>query len=100
MGPLPAAVKVAAYRIAAEALTNVVRHAGARSCRVRLATGDGALLVEVTDDGTGIPSDAPAGVGLLSLRERAAELGGTEVTCPAGGGTAVRARLPLGRRKA
>lgn len=94
---LPAAVEVAAYRIAAEALTNAARHAEAGRCVVRLAASDGRLLVEVSDDGRGIAPDRQAGVGLLPLRERAAELGGTsEVTCPPGGGTRVRAWLPLG----
>jgi signal transduction histidine kinase len=98
LGPLPAAVEVAAYRIAGEGLTNVVRHAAARECVVRLAVDDGDLVVEVADDGTGIAPDAEAGVGLVSLRERASELGGrSEVTCPATGGTVVRAWLPLRR---
>jgi signal transduction histidine kinase len=96
LGPLPAAVEVAAYRIVSEALTNVARHAGARRARVGLALDDGSVLVEVTDDGTGIAAEAQAGVGLVSLRERAAELGGrSEVTCPPTGGTLVRAWLPL-----
>jgi signal transduction histidine kinase len=57
---------------------------------------DGGLVVEIADDGRGIPEDAEAGVGLVSLRERAAELGGrSEVTCPEEGGTIVRAWLPL-----
>ncbi len=56
------------------------------------------LVVEVTDDGVGVPADVQVGIGLVSLRERAAELGGTsEVICPAAGGTVVRARLPLRR---
>ena len=98
LGALPAAVEVAAYRIAAEALTNVARHAGASSCGVRLEHDRRGLVVEVTDDGRGIAAEAQAGVGLLSLRERAAELGGgVEVTCPAGGGTVVRAWLPTRR---
>ena len=96
LGALPAAVEVAAYRIVSEALTNVVRHARASRACVRLAVGDGELLVEVADDGAGIPTDAQVGVGLVSLRERAAELGGrSEVTCPPAGGTYVRAWLPL-----
>ena len=94
---LPAAVEVAAYRIASEALANVARHA--RASRVRIALqreDDGALAVTVTDDGVGIAPGAPAGVGLVSLRERAAELGGRcSVTCPASGGTEVRAVLPV-----
>jgi signal transduction histidine kinase len=94
MPPLPAAVEVAAYRIATEALTNVSRHAGAHSCSVRILL-DGGLLVEVADDGRGI-GDARPGVGLTSMRERAAELGGSFATdSRAGGGTLVRARLPL-----
>ncbi len=98
LGALPAAVEVAAYRIAGEALTNVARHASARRASVGLTRVDHALVVEVRDDGVGIDPGAEAGVGLLSLRERAAELGGdTEITCPPGGGTVVRARLPLGR---
>jgi signal transduction histidine kinase len=97
IGVLPAAVEVAAYRIAAEALTNVSRHSGATSCVVRLVGGTGELMVEVEDDGRGIPADVQVGVGLLSLRERAEELGGrSSVTCPDSGGTVVRAWLPLG----
>ncbi|WP_311346788.1 sensor histidine kinase [Blastococcus goldschmidtiae] len=94
---LPAAVEVAAYRIASEALANVARHARASRVEVALERDAGALVVCVTDDGAGIPQDAPAGVGLVSLRERAAELGGScTVECPADGGTVVRAVLPAG----
>jgi signal transduction histidine kinase len=94
---LPAAVEVAAYRIASEALANVARHARAAGCRVELTRdADRALVVTVTDDGVGIAPGAPAGVGLVSLRERAAELGGRcSVQCPADGGTVVRAILPV-----
>jgi signal transduction histidine kinase len=101
---LPAAVEVAAFRIASEAVNNVVRHSAARRCTVRLSYTDAvpcapthALVVEVRDDGRGIPDGVAAGVGMLSLRERAAELGGTvSVECPSGGGTVVRAVLPCG----
>ncbi|MGK5678046.1 sensor histidine kinase [Actinoplanes sp. URMC 104] len=94
---LPAAVEVAAYRIASEALTNVAKHASATAARITLARQDGALVVEVTDDGVGIPAGTPSGVGLVSLRERAAELGGDcRIECPDGRGTVVRARLPMG----
>ncbi len=94
---LPAAVEVAAYRIVSESLANVVRHARAERVDVRLAAGATALTVTVADDGRGIAADVSAGVGLLSLRERAEELGGRcDVTCPEGGGTIVRAVLPYG----
>jgi signal transduction histidine kinase len=93
---LPAAVEVAAYRIVGEALTNVARHADASQARLGLALADDNLLVELADDGRGIPADRAAGVGLVSLRERAAELGGTTtISSPPDGGTVVRARLPL-----
>ena len=96
VGRLPAAVEVAAYRIASEALTNVVKHAAATTAVVRLNREDGFLLVEIADDGTGIAPEVAAGIGTLSLRERAAELGGrAAVECPPGGGTIVRAWLPL-----
>ena len=101
MPPLPAAVEVAAYRIAQEAMTNVVRHAGARRCRVSLSLdeGSGLLNLEVEDDGRGIgpPSRGGLGVGLTSMRERAEELGGSCTVGPApGGGTLLRAGLPGG----
>lgn len=93
--PLPAAVEVAAYRIVLEALTNVARHAQARRCTIRLQLVDG-LSIEVLDDGLGLPGLPSEGVGLASMRERAAELGGDcALMRPPGGGTLVRARLPL-----
>ncbi|GIF69222.1 hypothetical protein Ais01nite_72570 [Asanoa ishikariensis] len=92
---LPAAVEVAAYRIAHEAITNVVRHADARACLLRLAVAGATLCVEVRDDGCGIAADVPAGVGTASMRERAEELGGTLEITDAVPGTLVRARLPL-----
>ncbi|MEU2347576.1 histidine kinase [Modestobacter sp. NPDC049651] len=95
VGDLPAAVEVAAYRIAAEALHNVRRHAAASRCAVLLAREPGGLRVEVSDDGAGIDPGRVSGVGLVSVRERAAELGGRcEVLCPEAGGTLVRAWLP------
>lgn len=95
MPPLPAAVEVAAYRIAVEAFANAARHSGARRCQLRLADEDG-LTIEMVDDGHGIPSDHRVGVGLTSMRERAAELGGRcEIEGRPGGGTRVLAWLPV-----
>jgi signal transduction histidine kinase len=96
LGPLPAGVEAAAYRIASEAMTNVVRHAGASRCEVTVALGDGRLFVGVSDDGRGIDDDAVHGLGLESMRERAEELGGSfEVAAGAPSGTRVLAVLPV-----
>lgn len=93
--PLPAAVEVAAYRIALEALTNVIRHARAQTCHIRIAV-EGGLRVDVRDDGIGLPAERRHGVGLASMRERAEELGGAvSVEALPGGGTRVLALLPL-----
>ncbi|MFG1944765.1 ATP-binding protein [Nonomuraea sp. NPDC048826] len=92
---LPAAVEVAAYRIVQEALTNARKHAAAARVTVRLERDNGLLRVTVADDGSGMPPDVRAGVGLGSMRERAAELGGTcAVRAREGGGTVVTATLP------
>lgn len=93
--PLPAAVEVVAYRIAQEALTNVARHAYAHTCTVHIRLDD-MLYLEIRDDGLGLLPDCRAGVGMNSMRERAAELGGTcVVESPPAGGTHVLACLPL-----
>lgn len=99
---LPAAVEVAAYRIVQEALTDARRHAGAAAVRVTLervpatAGGHGHLNVRVGDDGVGVTPGRRSGVGLASMRERAAELGGTcVITSPPGEGTLVEAVLPV-----
>ncbi|MFK4089352.1 sensor histidine kinase [Kribbella sp. NPDC020789] len=93
---LPAALEVAAYRIATEALTNVVRHSRATSAVLALRCGND-LEVEVTDDGAPNGAWRP-GVGLHAMRERAAELGGAFEAGPTPTGGVVRARLPLGTR--
>jgi signal transduction histidine kinase len=95
MPPLSAAVEVAAWRIVQEALTNVVRHSGARNCLVRL-TLDDQLRMEISDDGRGLDGARRAGVGLTSMRERAVELGGTcVIETRREGGTRVFVQLPL-----
>lgn len=93
--PLPAAVEVAAYRIATEALTNAARHARARRTDVVLGFDGAALRVEVADDGVGIDAQPRAGVGLAAMSERAAELGGTCTVGRTARGTSVLAVLPV-----
>ena len=94
--PLPAVVEVAAYRIAVEAMTNAVRHAGGSACAVRFAAETPYLVVEVVDDGAGLPAVLSPGTGLISMRERAEEVGGTVSVGPGpAGGVLVAARVPL-----
>lgn len=96
--PLPAAVEVAAYRIAQEGLANIVNHAQAHTCRIRLSVSETGtrLELEISDDGIGIPEEHRMGIGLISMRERASELGGTCIVGPTDtGGTRVLAQLPL-----
>ncbi|HUR18407.1 MAG TPA: histidine kinase [Acidimicrobiales bacterium] len=96
---LPAAVEVAVFRICLEALENVRKHAMARTCVISLAVEEGSLRLDVSDDGVGLPETYRAGVGLVAMRERAAELRGTlSVNSSRDGGTQLRARLPLAQR--
>ncbi|MGH3509315.1 MAG: sensor histidine kinase [Nocardioidaceae bacterium] len=93
---LSAAVEVAVYRIAQEAVTNATRHAGAAHVTVDLAARDGALELVVCDDGSGVLRPREGGVGLNSMRERAEEVGGSLLVDAAPGrGTTVTARLPV-----
>ena len=95
--PLPAAVEAAAYRIALEAVNNVVRHAAADHCDVTLTSAHNRLALTVEDDGRGLPAGGGAGIGLRSMRERAEEVGGTfNLGASAAGGVRVTAILPLG----
>ena len=90
-----AAAEVAAYRIAIEAITNVVRHAQAHHCLVHLKINDG-LQLEICDDGLGLSVDYQPGIGLSSIRERTAELNGTfQLESTPGSGTAILVKLPL-----
>jgi signal transduction histidine kinase len=91
---LPAAVEVAAYRIVVESVTNTVRHARARCCRVSISYRDDALAITVTDDGTGLRASGSHGHGLAIMRERADELGGTVTVTNGPSGVTVQARLP------
>ncbi|MFE4640413.1 sensor histidine kinase [Streptomyces sp. NPDC056730] len=98
--PLSLDTEATVYRVVQEALTNVVRHAAARSVRVRLEYGPDALEITVTDDGRGPTGSAPGAVpghGLAGIRERAALHGGTARTGPGPGGVGFRlaVRLPF-----
>ncbi|MET8223464.1 sensor histidine kinase [Streptomyces sp. NPDC005301] len=100
LGRVPAlapGTDLAAFRIVQEALTNVVRHSGSRSARVRIDRAEGALRLRIDDDGPATGADAGgSGNGLAGMRERAAALGGTIEAGPlAGGGFRVLAVLPL-----
>jgi two-component system, NarL family, sensor kinase len=92
--PLPAAVEMAAYRIATEALTNVVRHSDATGARVELRCGD-ALELDVIDDAPSVDGSWPPGVGLQAMRERAAELGGSFDAGPTSNGGRVHVSIPV-----
>ncbi|MGE5703002.1 MAG: histidine kinase [Clostridia bacterium] len=99
---MPAAVEVAVYRIITESLVNVVKHAKATICTVRLeVSSSGQLVAEIIDNGSGIQARPPLpgakdGIGLISIRERAAELGGQcTVERLEGGGTRIAAVFPL-----
>ncbi|MFC0678140.1 ATP-binding protein [Lysobacter korlensis] len=94
--PLSAAVEVAAYRIVQEALTNALKHSGAEQVSIRATAEPNRLVLQVADDGRGLPDQVVEGVGSGSMRDRAAELGGVLRRVPRpGGGTMVEAELPL-----
>jgi signal transduction histidine kinase len=92
--PLSAAVEVATYRIVCEALTNVSKHAQATECHVRLMVNDD-MQIDVQDNGIGLQPGKHSGVGMFSMRERAAELGGTfSIHSNPGGGVHIKVHLP------
>ena len=92
---LPSGVEAALYFTAAKALTNVAKYARARSAAVQVELRDGAVVEEIADDGVG-GAIAAAGSGLRGLADRLAAIGGTlEVESPEGGGTRLRAYVPL-----
>jgi signal transduction histidine kinase len=98
---VPAGIDLSAYRIVQEALTNVLKHAGAARAQVVIGYGDREVTIEVTDDGRGAAPKAVAdrpgtGHGLIGVRERVALFGGDfEVGPQPGGGFRVAARLPF-----
>jgi signal transduction histidine kinase len=103
VGPLPplaAAVEVAVFRVVQEALTNIHRHAGAARVTVEATVTGDLLRVEVREDGAGTVHPRPGGLGLVSMRERAAELGGSlDTESSPGHGTVIRLQLPLGSQQ-
>ncbi len=94
--PLSAAVEAALYRIAVAAVSNATRHAQASTCSVRLCRSSDCVRLTVTDDGRGLPPDLVKGIGILSMQERAAELGGACTVSVCSPGTVVRAEIPIG----
>lgn len=93
---LPAAIETAIFRIAQEALTNVVRHSGATRCAIHLYRLAQHICIEIQDNGHGLPSDYQSGIGLQTMRERAVELNGeTSIQHLANGGTLVKTILPI-----
>jgi signal transduction histidine kinase len=91
-------VEVAAYRIVLEAFTNIIRHARATVCMIQIKITGGHLVLEVSDNGKGLPKENRSGVGFTSMRERANELGGDWlIENNYAGGATVRARLPIGK---
>jgi signal transduction histidine kinase len=91
---LPEPVELAAYYVIAEALTNVAKYAKASRATVRVARDDGRLVVEVSDDGVG-GADPSGGTGLRGLADRVAALDGRLELRSTGGGTVVRADIPV-----
>ena len=96
--PLPTGLDLTAYRIVQEGLMNVTKHAAADHCTIRLAADD-ALTIDITDDGRGLPEAYAPGVGLRSMRERAAELGGACTIESNGTGTRLSVSLPIYREE-
>ncbi len=95
---LSAAVDLAILRIASEALNNAARHSGASHVRMILVRDSRELVMTIEDNGTGIDAAAHSGLGLVSMRERAEELGGTLRIDTSSNGTSVHARLPVSSR--
>ena len=102
-GRLPRVVETAAFRLVQECLTNIHRHSGSATARIRLRHSDHEVAVEVEDKGKGIPADkleemalvGIPGVGITGMRERVRQLGGTLEIVSSGSGTTVLARLPV-----
>ncbi|HVL05505.1 MAG TPA: histidine kinase [Acidimicrobiales bacterium] len=100
LDPLGDGTELALFRIAEEAILNARRHANASRIELSLRCADGQIELEVSDDGDGIAADCRQGIGISSMHERAAELGGRlEIHPREGRGTMVKARVPCGARR-
>jgi PAS domain S-box-containing protein len=95
LGRLPRLIETTVFRIVQESLTNIHRHSGSDTARVRLAKDPSNLVLEVEDAGDGIRADAPSGVGIASMRERLQQVNGRLETISRPGGTVIRATIPL-----
>jgi len=95
LGRLPQAVETTVFRLVQECLTNIHRHSGSSTARVRLVRKPSNLVLEVEDAGRGIRGNAPSGVGIASMRERVQQLDGWLEIASNPGGTTVRATIPL-----
>jgi two-component system, NarL family, sensor kinase len=92
---LPLEVQAVALRIVQEAIANVIKHARAKSCVVSIRVESTQLLIEIEDDGVGLPALPPSGQGLRSMRERALRIGGLLEIGSDKLGTRVSAHIPL-----
>ena len=97
LGRLPQAVETTVFRIVQECLTNIHRHSGSSTARIRLRRGPSDLVLEVQDAGTGLRGNAPPGVGIASMQERLQQFGGSLEISSQPGGTNVKAVIPLSR---
>ena len=104
LGRLPDAIELALFRVLQEALTNVHRHSGASEAHVLIREDAGQVVLEIKDNGRGIPKEllshfratgAGMGVGVAGIRERAWELGGSLEVESDSGGTRVRVSIPV-----
>ncbi len=97
LGRLPEALETTVFRIVQECLTNIHRHSGSNTARIRLRRSRSDLVLEVQDAGTGVRSDAPPGVGIVSMQERLEPFGGSLEISSRPDGTRVKAVVPLVR---
>jgi signal transduction histidine kinase len=93
--PLNAALEVAIFRTVQEGITNIIHHAKSESARIRISNQNLDIVVDIIDDGVGLPADMIPGIGLFSIQERADELDGTFSIQPTSRGLHLRVSFPL-----